>query len=75
MPPTDKHEMIMDALKDIKLDVKTLARSINGNGSPGIKVELAQTKDKVAQQEARWKYIFGIIAVIVAAVVISYWKG
>lgn len=41
--PTDTmHELIMEAIEDLKTDVRDLVQAVNGNGHPGIKGRLTR---------------------------------
>ena len=55
---------------DNKLD--KIFTILEGNGAAGIKGRLGKMESAVTVIEGRWKWIFGILAAITAAIIISY---
>ena len=53
----------------------TLFKIIEGNGTAGMKGRLTELEGTVGRQEARWKWIFGIIAALIVALIISHATG
>jgi len=75
MPPTTKDEMILYRLNHIDENIGKLFILIEGNGADGIKGRLTRVESTVVVQESRWKWIFGIVAAVVAVTIMTVIKS
>ena len=85
MPPTeqtqytmvckDKFESLIENDKAIFSKVDEIHKVIVGNGEDGITGRLIRVEGEQEAIKNRWKWIFGILAVVVAAMIVSYLKG
>ena len=70
MPPTEQSQystFVAPRLESIDDNISKIFTLLEGNGQVGIKGRLLLVESKQDRTDSRWKYIFGIIAVLVAA--------
>jgi len=78
MPPTEHdqyNEICKGEFTDIKSELRDIKKILVGNGQLGITGEIVRLKDRTEAQEARWKWIFGIVAVVFAGMMLSIIKS
>lgn len=75
MSPMEKHDLIMFRLDELRDGQKMLFKILEGNGSGGLTERLTKVEGTVTNQEGRWRLIFGIIAAIVVAIIVTFVKG
>lgn len=78
MPPTEESQYTIyckDRFNHLDSKLDKIFATLEGNGAEGLKGRVTRIEGTVSNQEGRWKWIFGIIAAIIVAVVAAHLRS